>query len=113
MYRDDTLIYTGPNTTNQYTDNTQLSISTVYEYSVVAVSCVGTSTAGVTYTSVGSYSLIDLGVSYENLTNEVHIDWVCPYLHHTILFICLITLDPHFQSTTYTIHHILLYHVVL
>ena len=53
VYRDDTLIYTGPNTTNQYTDNTQLNISTVYEYSVVAVSCAGTSTAGVNNISIG------------------------------------------------------------
>ena len=52
VYRDDTLIYTGPNTTNQSTDNTQLSVSTVYEYSVVAVSCAGTSTAGVKSVSI-------------------------------------------------------------
>ena len=53
VYRDDTLIYTGPNTTNQSTDNTQLSISTVYEYSVVAVSCAGTSTVGVKSVNIG------------------------------------------------------------
>ena len=53
VYRDDTLIYTVPNTTNQYTDNTQLNISTVYEYSVVAVSCAGNSTAGVKSASIG------------------------------------------------------------
>ena len=46
MYRDGVSIYNGPNTINQYTDNTQFNINTVYEYSVVAISCAGTSTAG-------------------------------------------------------------------
>ena len=86
MYRNNVSIYTGSD--NQYTDNTQLNISTVYEYSVVAVSCAGNSTAGVIYTSVGNYSLIDLSISYENLTNEVYVDWVCLYLHHTIPIMC-------------------------
>ena len=53
MYRDDTLIYNAPNTTNQYTDNTQLNINTVYEYSVVAISCAGSSTAGVNTIRIG------------------------------------------------------------
>ena len=53
MYRDGTLIYNAPNTTNQYTDNTQLNINTVYEYSVVAISCAGNSTAGVNTISIG------------------------------------------------------------
>ena len=47
MYRNGVSIYNGPNTINQFTDNTQLNINTVYEYSVVAISCAGTSTAGV------------------------------------------------------------------
>ena len=45
MYRDSTLIYNGLN--NEIIDNTQLNINTVYEYSVVAISCAGNSTAGV------------------------------------------------------------------
>ena len=45
VYRNNTLIYNG--TDNQCTDNTQLNINTVYEYSVVAISCAGNSTAGV------------------------------------------------------------------
>ena len=52
MYRDGVFIYNGPNTTNQFTDNTQLNINTVYEYSVVAISCAGTSTAGVKSVSI-------------------------------------------------------------
>ena len=51
VYRDNTLIYNGPD--NQYTDNTQLNINTVYEYSVVAISCAGNSTAGVNTISIG------------------------------------------------------------
>ena len=51
VYRNNTLIYNGPD--NQYTDNTQLNISTVYEYSVVAISIAGTSTAGVNTISIG------------------------------------------------------------
>ena len=53
VYRDGVSIYNGLNTTNQFTDNTQLSINTVYEYSVVAISCAGTSTAGVKSISIG------------------------------------------------------------
>ena len=56
MYRDDTLIYNGPD--NQYTDNTQLNINTVYEYSVVAISCAGNSTAGVIRVSLGGETLM-------------------------------------------------------
>ena len=51
VYRDGTFL--SNSTTNQYTDNTQLNISTVYEYSVVAVSCAGISTAGVKIVSIG------------------------------------------------------------
>ena len=54
MYRDGVSIYNGPNTINQFTDNTQLNIDTVYEYSVVAISCAGTSTAGVKSISIES-----------------------------------------------------------
>ena len=54
VYRDGVSIYNGPNTTNQFTDNTQLNINTVYEYSVVAISCAGTSTAGVKSISLES-----------------------------------------------------------
>ena len=53
VYRDGVSIYNGPNTTNQFTDNTQLNINTVYEYSVVAISCVGNSTAGVKSINIG------------------------------------------------------------
>ena len=79
VYRDNTLIYNGSD--NQYTDNTQLNINTVYEYSVVAISCAGISTAGVNTTSIGGYSLTRLSISYDNMTNTVYIDWVCVYLH--------------------------------
>ena len=51
MYRNSILIYNGPN--NEIIDTTQLSINTVYEYSVVAINCAGSSTAGVNYISVG------------------------------------------------------------
>ena len=53
MYRDGVFTYNGPNTINQFTDNTQLNINTVYEYSVVAISCAGTSTAGVKSIKLG------------------------------------------------------------
>ena len=79
VYRNNTLIYNGPD--NQHTDNTQLNINTVYEYSVVAISCAGNSTAGVNTIRIGSYSLTRLSVSYDNITNTVYIDWVCIYLH--------------------------------
>ena len=81
VYRNNTLIYNAPDTTNQYTDNTQLNINTVYEYSVVAISCTGNSTAGVNTIRIGSYSLTRLSISYDNITNTVFIDWVCVYLH--------------------------------
>ena len=45
VYLDGTHIYNGPD--NQYTDNTQLNINTVYKYSVVAISCAGNSIPGV------------------------------------------------------------------
>ena len=53
MYRNGVSIYNGPNTINQFTDNTQLNINTVYEYSVVAISCAGSSTAGVKSVKLG------------------------------------------------------------
>ena len=53
VYRDGVSIYNGPNTTNQFTHNTQLNINTVYEYSVVAISCAGNSTAGIKNISIG------------------------------------------------------------
>ena len=58
MYRDGVSIYNGPNTINQFTDNTQLNINTVYEYSVVAISCAGTSTAGVKSIRLGEIIFI-------------------------------------------------------
>ena len=58
VYRDSILIYNGLDTTNQFTDNTQLSINTVYEYSVVAINCAGNSTAGVNSISIGSERVI-------------------------------------------------------
>ena len=79
MYRDDTLIYTGPNTTNQYTDNTQLSISTVYEYSVVAVSCAGNSTAGVKSVTIGgdiTYTLTSPLLRYDRSDGTAQFSWV-------------------------------------
>ena len=54
MYRDGVYIYNGPNTINQFTDNTQLNINTIYEYSIVAISCAGNSTAGVKSVSIES-----------------------------------------------------------
>ena len=56
MYRDGVSIYNGPN--NEMVDNAQLSINTVYEYSVVAISCAGNSTAGVKIISLGGKYLI-------------------------------------------------------
>ena len=59
VYRDSTLIYNGLNT--EIIDDTQLDINTVYEYSVVAINCVGTSTAGVESINIQSeYSLFSL-----------------------------------------------------
>ena len=57
MYRDGVFVYNGPNTTNQFTDNTQLNINIVYEYSVVAISCAGTST-GVKSISIGDITCL-------------------------------------------------------
>ena len=51
VYRDGVSVYNGP--VNQTIDNTQLNISTVYEYSVVAISCAGNSTAGVKSIRIG------------------------------------------------------------
>ena len=93
VYRDGVSVYNG--TDNQYSDNTQLNINTVYEYSVVAISCAGNSTAGVMSVSLGGethmmnthvvnwlqysgYSLTQIHLTYNNTTNEVYIDWVYP-----------------------------------
>ena len=95
MYRDGVSIYNGPNTINQFTDNTQLNINTVYEYSVVAISCAGTSTAGVKSVSIGgeitcllllfclqilfvgfSLSNNPIFLSYDNTGRILTIDWV-------------------------------------
>ena len=69
MYRDDVSIYNGASTTNQFTDNTQLNNNTVYEYSVVAISCAGNSTAGVKSISIESEYLILSLMSNQYLTN--------------------------------------------
>ena len=58
MYRDGVSIYNGSNTTNQFTDNTQLNINTVYEYSVVAISCAGNSTTGVKSIRIGDITCL-------------------------------------------------------
>ena len=97
VYRDGTLIYNALNTTNQYTDNTQLNINTVYEYSVVAISCAGSSTAGVMSVSIGGeitclllllfcLQIHFLGFSltnnppifhnYDDTSSILYIDWV-------------------------------------
>ena len=52
VYRNNTFLTNTAD--NHFTDNTQLNINTVYEYSVVAISCAGTSTAGVKSISIGS-----------------------------------------------------------
>ena len=123
MYRDDTLIYTGPNTTNQYTDNTQLNISTVYEYSVVAVSCAGNSTAGVKSVSIDGevtclllllfvykfsfvgFSLTNnphIFLSYDNMSSILTIDWVNnnKSIYEQILFILFCLDSPSSLSLT-------------
>ena len=51
LHRDNTFI--ADTRDNQYTDNTQFNVSTVYEYSVVAISCAGNSTAGVNTIRIG------------------------------------------------------------
>ena len=70
MYRNGVSIYNGPNTINQYTDNTQLNMNTVYEYSVVAISCVGTSTAGVKSISIGGEYLV-LSLMFSQYFNKL------------------------------------------
>ena len=58
MYRNGTFIYTGLNTTNQYTDS---DVTDVYLYSVTATSCAGGITSSVTSVSIGGeyYLLIE------------------------------------------------------
>ena len=51
VYRDNILIYNGPNT--ETIDNTRLNTNRVYKYSVVAISCAGHSTAGVNTIRIG------------------------------------------------------------
>ena len=63
MHRDSTLIYDGPDT--EIIDNTQLIINTVYEYSVVATSCGGNSTAGVNSISIGGESIHSVHLYFE------------------------------------------------
>ena len=54
VYRDGVSIYNGSNIINQFIDYTLLNINAVYEYSVVAISCAGNSTAGVNSTRIRS-----------------------------------------------------------
>ena len=56
MHRNSILIYNGPD--DEITVITQLNLNTVYEYSVVAVTCAGTSTAGVNSINIGGESVI-------------------------------------------------------
>ena len=51
--RDGISIADVPHTTTEYTDSDIININTVYEYSVVAISCAGNSTAGVNSTRIG------------------------------------------------------------
>ena len=81
MYLNGVSIYTGPD--NLYTDNTQLSISTVYEYSVVTVSCAGNSTAGIKSISLGGeifYQHLSLTVIIVYLLQTLHYLQLLPYL---------------------------------
>ena len=71
MYRNGVSIYNGPNTINLFTDNIQLNINTVYEYSVVAISCAGISTPGVKSISIGSEYLILVWCLTCILTNRI------------------------------------------
>ena len=83
MYRNGTFLTNS--TTNQYTDNTQLSISTVYEYSVVAVSCAGTSTAGVKSVTGGEIIFTQFTILSEQYS-----------------YFCQVTLSPlHFSVLTF------------
>ena len=51
MYRNNVSIYTGPSTTNQYTDS---DVTAVHMYSVIATSCAGNNTSNVvTSVSIG------------------------------------------------------------
>ena len=84
MYRDGVFIYNGPNTINQFTDNTQLNISTVYEYSVVAISCAGTSTAGVKSVSIGGE---------RSFIQYIYFELIHCYLVHTLTSPSLFTLS--------------------
>ena len=94
VYRDGVSVYNGPD--NQYTDNTQLNINTVYKYSVVAISCAGNSIPGVNTVSIGGeitcllyccclrihflgFSLTNnppIFPSYDNTSSILIIDWV-------------------------------------
>ena len=86
MYRDGVSIYNGPNTTNQFTDNTQLNINTVYEYSVVAISCAGNSTAGVKSVSIES----EIAITYTlQLSTTFIIVYPLQSLHYLQLLLCL------------------------
>ena len=58
VYLNGDSIYNGSNTINQYTDIGLLYFSIVHVYSVVAISCAGTSTAGVKSISRKSEYLI-------------------------------------------------------
>ncbi|KAI6659412.1 hypothetical protein LOD99_10831 [Oopsacas minuta] len=65
-------------TDNHYTDTNQLTINTIYEYSVTAISCAGTSIPGVNTVSIGGYSINNspqLFLSYDNTTSILTIDW--------------------------------------
>ena len=71
-----------PHTTTEYTDSDRIGINTVYTYSVVAISCAGTSTSidvnstligGELYLSQNYINLIILiySLSYVNTSNPV------------------------------------------
>ncbi|KAI6646189.1 Chitin binding protein [Oopsacas minuta] len=75
VYRNNTFLIT--TTDNNYTDTNQLTINTVYEYSVTAISCAGDSTPGVTLVSIGGYELSNdsLALSFNNNSLEAYLTW--------------------------------------
>ncbi|KAI6646412.1 hypothetical protein LOD99_12534 [Oopsacas minuta] len=75
VYRDNTLLTT--TTDKQYKDTDQLTINTVYQYSVTARSCAGTSTSDVIYTNIPEYSLSfnNISLSYDETNIGTNITW--------------------------------------
>ncbi|KAI6659416.1 hypothetical protein LOD99_10813 [Oopsacas minuta] len=107
VYRNNTLLTT-TTTDNNYTDTNQLTVNTVYEYYVTAISCAGNSTPGVNTVSLGGYSTNNspqLFLRYDNTTSILTIDWTLLPVMTPPLLMLEYSLDLIYNHTQSDITH--------